>query len=59
MNEVQKANAVAKALEQLEGEYRQENRPAMGDRLREVRVLVMASPDSAARLFDIIQKVGS
>lgn len=55
MNDLQKAKALADAMVKLANEYQEEGRPEMADRVSQARILVMASPDSAARLFDIFK----
>ncbi len=57
MNETEKAQAMFKALEQLEGEYRREGRSHTAERVREARAELATSPDSMARLFDILQSI--
>lgn len=55
LNDTQKADLVRKNLQTLEGEYRREMRPHMADRIHEVRTLMMAQPELAAKLYDIIK----
>lgn len=57
MNDIQKAHAVDIALQRLERDYRRENRAPTAERVRDARLSLMGSPDSAARLFDIIQSI--
>ncbi len=51
---VQKAAIFTDKLMRLENEYHDEGRLATATRVFEVRVLLMASPDVAARLYDLL-----
>lgn len=56
MNISQKSDIIAKLMQRLEGEYRQEDRPSAADRTREARILLMAQPEVAARLYDLLKE---
>lgn len=56
MNTQQKANHLNALMQQLEGDFRRENRPHAAIRVAEARIELMASPESAARLYDIIRE---
>ena len=56
MTDTQKANRVNQAMQEIEGDYRREDRAQTAARVMDARIQLMASPDSAARLFDILTK---
>jgi hypothetical protein len=56
MTNTQKANLMNQAMQEIEGDYRREERAQTAARVRDARLHLMASPDAAARLFDILAK---
>lgn len=56
MADTQKADLVNRAMQEIEGDFRRENRAQTAARVMDARIQLMASPDSAAKLYDILTK---
>jgi len=56
MTDTQKANLMNQAMQEIEGDYRREERAQTAASVRDARLQLMTSPDAAVRLFDILTK---
>ena len=56
MNTAQKAAKMNEFMDRLAGDFRREDKIWAAKHVEEARILLMSSPDSAARLFDIIRE---